>query len=73
MGAVPRFADVDPETQLMTAATMEPAMTPAVRCVIAVHLHGRTVEMDRIMELADIHPPVVPPGPSRDELLRMLA
>jgi 2-polyprenyl-6-methoxyphenol hydroxylase-like FAD-dependent oxidoreductase len=27
----------------------------------------------RIMELADIHEPVVPPGPSRDELLRMVA
>ena len=52
VGAVPRFADVDPETQLMTAVTMEPAITPAVRCVIPIHLHGRTVEMNGIMELA---------------------
>jgi len=29
--------------------------------------------VDRIMELADIHPPVAPPGPSRDELLRLAA
>jgi dTDP-3-amino-3,4,6-trideoxy-alpha-D-glucose transaminase len=52
VGAVPRFADVDPETQLMTALTMESAITPAVRCVIPVHLYGRTVEMNPIVELA---------------------
>jgi dTDP-3-amino-3,4,6-trideoxy-alpha-D-glucose transaminase len=52
VGATPRFSDVDRETQLMTAATMEPALTPAVRCVIPVHLYGRTVEMGPIMELA---------------------
>ncbi len=51
-GAVPRFADVDPDTQLVTAATIEPALTPAVRCVIPVHLYGRTVEMGPIMQLA---------------------
>jgi dTDP-3-amino-3,4,6-trideoxy-alpha-D-glucose transaminase len=52
VGAIPRFADVDPDTQLMTAVTMEAAITPAVRCVIPVHLYGRTVEMDPIIELA---------------------
>ena len=52
VGAVPRFADVDPETQLLTAVTMESAIAPAVRCVIPVHLYGRTVEMNRIVELA---------------------
>ena len=30
VGARPRFADVDPETQLITAATIEPALTSAV-------------------------------------------
>ena len=52
VGATPRFADVDPDTHLMTAATLEPALTPAVRCVIPVHLYGRTVEMEPITELA---------------------
>jgi dTDP-3-amino-3,4,6-trideoxy-alpha-D-glucose transaminase len=51
-GARPRFADVDPRTQLMTAETLEPVLTPAVRCVIPVHLFGRTVDMAPIMELA---------------------
>ena len=52
VGAVPRFADVDPVTQLLTVATLEPALTPRVRCVIPVHLYGRTVELAPIMELA---------------------
>jgi dTDP-4-amino-4,6-dideoxygalactose transaminase len=53
-GARPRFADVDPQTQLMTAETLEPVLTPAVRCVIPVHLFGRTVDMAPIMELARV-------------------
>ena len=51
-GARPRFADVEEHTQLLNARTIEQAMTPAVRCVIPVHLFGRTVEMAPIMELA---------------------
>jgi dTDP-3-amino-3,4,6-trideoxy-alpha-D-glucose transaminase len=52
VGARPRFADVDAETQLMTAETLRQALTPAVRCVIPVHLFGRTVDMAPVMELA---------------------
>lgn len=55
VGAIPRFADVDPSTQLVTRATLERALTPAVRCLIPVHLFGRTVEMEPIMELARSH------------------
>ena len=51
-GARPRFADVDPLTQLVTAETIAQTITPAVRCVIPVHLFGRTVEMDPVMALA---------------------
>jgi dTDP-4-amino-4,6-dideoxygalactose transaminase len=50
VGARPRFADVELDTQLMSAETMSAALTPAVRCVIPVHLFGRTVEMAPIME-----------------------
>jgi dTDP-3-amino-3,4,6-trideoxy-alpha-D-glucose transaminase len=52
VGARPRFADVEEQTQLMSAATLERALTDRVRCVIPVHLYGRTVEMDPILELA---------------------
>jgi len=51
-GATPRFADVDERTGLMTAATLEPALSPATRCAIPVHLYGRTVELGPILELA---------------------
>jgi dTDP-3-amino-3,4,6-trideoxy-alpha-D-glucose transaminase len=51
-GARPRFADVDPHTQLVDAETLQSALTPAVRCVVPVHLYGRTVEMAPIMEFA---------------------
>jgi dTDP-3-amino-3,4,6-trideoxy-alpha-D-glucose transaminase len=52
VGGRPRFADVDAETQLLTAETLQAALTPAVRCVIPVHLFGRTVDMAPVMDLA---------------------
>jgi dTDP-4-amino-4,6-dideoxygalactose transaminase len=52
VGARPSFADVDERTQLITAATLARALTPRVRCVIPVHLFGRTVELAPIVELA---------------------
>jgi dTDP-3-amino-3,4,6-trideoxy-alpha-D-glucose transaminase len=50
-GATPRLVDVDEATALLTAATVERAITPRTRCVIPVHLYGRTVEMDPLLEL----------------------
>lgn len=55
VGARPRFVDVEEETQLMSAATMQAALTPSVRSVIPVHLFGRTVQMAPIMALARKH------------------
>jgi dTDP-4-amino-4,6-dideoxygalactose transaminase len=51
-GATPRFVDVDPATALVTAELLEPAIGPRTRCLIPVHLYGRTVEMDPILALA---------------------
>ncbi len=51
-GARPCFADVDPDTQLVTAATLERAHNPRVRGLIPVHLFGRTANMDEIAALA---------------------
>ena len=51
VGATPRLVDVDPETHLLTADTVEGAIGPRTRCVIPVHLYGRTVEMDPLLEL----------------------
>lgn len=51
-GARPRFADVDMDTQLIDAETLQAALTPTVRCVIPVHLFGRTVDMEPLMQVA---------------------
>lgn len=51
-GAVPRFADVDPETQLITAETVVRAHGSRVRGVIPVHLFGRTVEIGEVLAVA---------------------
>jgi dTDP-3-amino-3,4,6-trideoxy-alpha-D-glucose transaminase len=51
VGATPVIVDVDPETALMTAATVERALTPRTRCVIPVHLFGRPVDMDPLLAL----------------------
>ncbi|ATJ83134.1 DegT/DnrJ/EryC1/StrS family aminotransferase [Halomonas beimenensis] len=55
VGAVPVFADVDPASQNVTAATMAPLITSRTRAVISVHLAGWPCEMDGIVELAERH------------------
>jgi dTDP-4-amino-4,6-dideoxygalactose transaminase len=50
-GATPRLVDVDEETALLTAEIVEAALTPQTRCVIPVHLYGRTVDMDPLVTL----------------------
>jgi dTDP-4-amino-4,6-dideoxygalactose transaminase len=51
-GAVPVFADVDPETALVTAESIERVMTPKTRALMPVHLYGQTVEMADLLALA---------------------
>jgi dTDP-4-amino-4,6-dideoxygalactose transaminase len=51
-GATPRLVDPDPETGLITAELIEPALTPRVKCIAPVHLYGATVDLDPILELA---------------------
>jgi dTDP-4-amino-4,6-dideoxygalactose transaminase len=51
-GAVPVFADVDPGSQNITAATIEQVLTPRTRAIVAVHLAGWPCAMDDIMTLA---------------------
>jgi dTDP-4-amino-4,6-dideoxygalactose transaminase len=51
-GATPRFADVSPGTLLLTAATLQAAITPRTRAVIVVHLYGQVADMDAIGAVA---------------------
>ncbi len=50
-GATPRLVDVDEATALLTAEIAAQAITPRTRCVIPVHLYGRPVDMDPLLEL----------------------
>ncbi len=54
-GARPVFADVDPDSQNVTADTLQAAMTRRTRAIIAVHLAGWPCEMDTINRLAIDH------------------
>ena len=52
-GARPVFADVDPDSQNLTAASIARVLTPATRAVIVVHLAGWPAEMAAIRALAE--------------------
>lgn len=54
-GAVPVFADVDRDSQNITAETIRAVLTPRTRAVVCVHLAGWPCEMDPIMALAAEH------------------
>ena len=54
-GANPVFADVDLNSQNITAKTIEAALTPNTKAIIVVHLAGMPAEMDDIMALAEKH------------------
>ena len=51
-GAVPVFADVDLDSQNITAETIRAVLTPRTRAIVCVHLAGWPCDMDPIMDLA---------------------
>lgn len=51
-GAVPVIADVDRDSQCITAETIAAVLTPRTRAVVVVHLAGWPADMDPIMALA---------------------
>lgn len=52
LGATIRCADVDPISGLITEATIRPLINENTKAIIAVHLNGRAVDLDPILELA---------------------
>jgi dTDP-4-amino-4,6-dideoxygalactose transaminase len=54
-GAVPAFADVDIDSQNISAETIQRAITPRTKAIIAVHLAGWACEMEGILDLANAH------------------
>ena len=54
-GAAPVFADVDRDSQNITAETIRAVLSSRTKAVICVHLAGWPCDMDPIMELAAQH------------------
>lgn len=52
-GATPIFADVELDSQNISAATIKPVITQKTKAIICVHLAGWPCEMDDIMALAE--------------------
>lgn len=55
VGATPVFADVDPDSQNVTAASVRAVLSPRTRAVVAVHLAGWPCAADELAELARAH------------------
>jgi dTDP-4-amino-4,6-dideoxygalactose transaminase len=52
-GAVPVFADVDPDSQNITAESIARVTTARTKAIVAVHLAGWPCDMDAIMAFAE--------------------
>jgi len=55
VGAVPVFADLDPNTFLMDPASIEANITARTRAIMPVHLAGFPCDMDAIRDIAKRH------------------
>lgn len=53
VGATPVFADVEPATQNLSAATVAEVLTPATRAVVLVHQCGVPADIDAVRRLCD--------------------
>lgn len=50
-GSIPVFADVDPDTFVLTAESIEKVITPKTKAVITVSLYGLSPDYDSILEV----------------------
>jgi dTDP-4-amino-4,6-dideoxygalactose transaminase len=55
VGATPVFVDIDPDTEMITPATVRPMIGPRTKAIIVVHLNGRPADMIGFMDLAERH------------------
>jgi len=54
-GAIPVFADIEPNTFNLAPSSVEKAITKKTKAILPVHLYGQPCEMDKIMALAQKH------------------
>jgi dTDP-4-amino-4,6-dideoxygalactose transaminase len=53
VGAIPVFADIDPDTYCLAPEAVEAAITPFTRAIICVHIGGSPCDMDALCALAE--------------------
>jgi perosamine synthetase len=58
-GAIPVFADIDPETFCLSPASIRERITPLTRGIVVVDILGHPAAMDEIMAIASEHNLVV--------------
>ncbi|MBI3923097.1 MAG: DegT/DnrJ/EryC1/StrS family aminotransferase [Armatimonadetes bacterium] len=52
---IPVFVDIDFDTMNLDVERIEAAITPKTKAIMAVHLHGLPVDMEKVMAVADRH------------------
>lgn len=52
IGAVPVFADIEPETYMMDPDSVEAVITPKTKAIIPVYIGGDPADLDRILKIA---------------------
>ena len=58
-GAIPVFADIDPNTFCISPRAIGQAITERTRAIIPVHIASQMADMDAIMAIADAHDLIV--------------
>jgi perosamine synthetase len=53
LGAKPVFVDVLPDTWCIDPASLEAAITPRTKAIIAVHIYGNLCEMDKLLAIGE--------------------
>ncbi len=54
-GAIPVFADIDPDTFCITPTSIRKCITPYTKAIIAVDIFGHPADFDEIMQIAREH------------------
>jgi dTDP-4-amino-4,6-dideoxygalactose transaminase len=55
VGATPVFAEPDPQTYNITAATVAPVITFRTKALLPIHLYGQPCELDGLLQLCQNH------------------
>lgn len=55
VGAIPIFADIDPESYCLDPAAVEAAITPRTKAIVPVHIAGNPADLDVLCAIAKRH------------------